>query len=395
MTGKRLRAFVPAAWIFLLCALFPARGGAETVTDPQFGYSLDLPEGFSLAGSTEDGMSCLFTHDRVPVQLALRLYPQAVYADAEAALSGALEKLSAQGDIDRLEWRGTPCAVAVFSVRLPGADAPSRGWAEAVSLPGKETQLVLLCYADSDREHDLEQFIVSVLNSLAIDRESLHCPGILTAYAFPPEGAQDVTVRIGGREIRTELDKSDIRAAEFVVECEFAVLSLYADSASWREAWQRYYRLIFRDSFGRLGKAAADLFDALYPAARRENPQNPEAALLRTLLAWAQNFSYERRKTKSDFTSLPAALAGAGSDCDSRSLLLCALLENMGVKSALFVSREYSHAVCGFDIDAAGAKISAGGRDYLLCETTAKGVAPGLIAQDRSDTSKWIPVLLP
>ena len=42
-----------------------------------------------------------------------------------------------------------------------------------------------------------------------------------------------------------------------------------------------------------------------------------------------------------------------------------------------------------------GAKIEVNGINFLLNETTARNIKPGLIAQDQCDTEKWIPVNLP
>ena len=70
-------------------------------------------------------------------------------------------------------------------------------------------------------------------------------------------------------------------------------------------------------------------------------------------------------------------------------------MEQFGTKSTLFISNEYKHAVYGVDLNLNGAKIQVGDKWFVLNETTAKGVKPGLIAQDQNDTDKWIPVVLP
>ena len=66
----------------------------------------------------------------------------------------------------------------------------------------------------------------------------------------------------------------------------------------------------------------------------------------------------------------------------------------MNIKSTLFVSTEYSHAIVGAVLDKNGAKIDVAGNSYLLGETTAK-VDFGLIASNLNDTSKWINIQLP
>ena len=191
------------------------------------------------------------------------------------------------------------------------------------------------------------------------------------------------------------MDADDSDANNFIIDCEFAVLKLYANHEKWKEAWTRYYKTIYRDSYSRLEKAAFEINAALYPLAVRKNPKNAEEELNAMLLNWVQSFDYKRgNKTSSDFTSVVDSIAGIGSDCDSRSMLMCILLRHNGIKTELFVSREYSHAVYGADILTNGAKINVDGTDYLLGETTVKNLKPGLIAQEQNDTEKWIPIRL-
>ena len=116
-------------------------------------------------------------------------------------------------------------------------------------------------------------------------------------------------------------------------------------------------------------------------------------------MAWVQSFYYSRNvenKFSSDFSPLPTILLGAGSDCDSRSMLLCLFAKKMGIESILLISREYKHAIAAVEFEAQGQKYSPpeSDREFLLGETTAN-VTWGVIAQDHADRSKWIPVYLP
>lgn len=388
---------ITSVFIFLLSVILPVCVYSEDVRDSDFGYSLDIPEGYQVAEYTPDGMSYRFVHDRMPVNLLLKLYSKGEYDNSKNALDGTLKKLSAVYDIDTFTWRNEPCAIASMEMTLPMNETKYSGWSISVVLPENNAILVLVCYADFEIANDCQQFIISTLNSLCIDRGSYYAPGIFTTYAFPSQGTKKITLKINGKEIQTEIDKDDEAASKFVIDCEYAVLSLYANNDKWQDAWVRYYKCIFRDSYSRLRKVSFDINSALIPLAQKENKDNPNYAMNEMLLDWVQNFSYERQNQdskKSDFENLPAILCGAGSDCDSRSTLLCVILGNMGIKTSLFISREYSHAIYGVTFDIPGAKINVSGTDYLLCETTAKGVKPGLIASDMNDTEKWIPVEL-
>lgn len=403
--------------IFALTLIFvlPVTASAEFVPDDEYGYSLDLPEGFQIASATEDGMSYLFAHDRMPVELILKLYDDA--SDAGVTLVSALSRLgSSASQMSTFSWRNVDCAITQFTMM-----SQYEGWALSVPLINKNAVLVLLCYAPFEYADGAQQFIISCINSLAIDRGSYYEPGPVTAYAFPKTGNVPVTLEIEGKTIKTALDAADAEAAQFLVECEWGVLSLYANNRQWQEAWQRYYRMIFRDSTGRVKKCAFDIYNALLPVAEKKaksgtvngeksasavdtegnaqpiaiNTTDPKTALVQMLLSWTQDFSYERgASSTSDFTAIPQCIQGEGNDCDSRAMLLCALVQHMGIDGAMFVSREYSHALFGVNIPATGAKIKAGETEYVLGETTAK-VALGLIAQDMSDMNKWLGVTLP
>ena len=393
MTRSKIGSVLISVFIFLICVLFPPLLSAEEVIDNDYGYSLDLPEGFSVAEYTQDGFSYRFVHDKMPVSLILKLYTDNKFNSSEQALSGTLDKLSAKYEIDKFEWRNVDCAISSFEMKLPNTKG-SKGWSVGVPLVQKNAQLVLLCYADLDKALNCEQFIISSLNSLAIDRGSYFSPGIITTYAFPRNNLKDVSILVNGKNIKTQIDADDNIANQFVVDCEFAVMSLYANDKNWVKAWQRYYRAIYRDSYGRLKKVAFDINSELDDVV--SSSENPNYEIDKILLNWVQSFDYKRdnkSKTSSDFTNLIDTLLNKGSDCDSRSMLMCVLLNNMGIDSVLFVSREYSHAIYGSDVNAWGAKIKVGEKEYLLGETTARDIEPGLIAKEFSDTYKWIPVV--
>lgn len=375
--------------------VFCASVFSEEVLDSYFGYSLDVPEGFSVVEHTPDGMSYLFKHENAPVFLLLKIYTGKNASSASECFDLAMSKLGGKHESDKILWRNVPCVVSMFDVRLPGNSEDSKGWGVGVPLPEKDAVLVLLSYTESSNFDSWQQFILSTLNSLSVDTGSFTAPGIIASYAYPDSGEVSATLEIAFHPIRTRFGKDDSEASRFVRDMEFSVFSLYANHPKWKEAWIRYYRAVFRDSVGRLKKASFDIYSALYSDCEMKNPKNPMVAMNEILLGWVQTMPYARETfdaRNTDFTDLVSALQGKESDCDSRSLLMCALLRSMGEDTAFFVSREYSHAVYGILLDVPGAKISVDGKAYLLNETTAKGVAPGLIEQSQSQTEKWIPV---
>ena len=363
---------------------------SEQITDRDFGFSLDIPEGFEIADYTEDGMSYVFSHPNIPVTLVMKLTEEKNAKSAAEVLNKNLKKLNASGETDSFKWNGTVCGISNFFMSL---DDNYSGWAVSAPVKIQDYYVILLCYAPESKK-GCEQFIISTINSLSINNEYLNTPGIITSYAFPPEGSESVLLKIGGKEIKTSLDKSDEEAAKFVIDLEYSVLNLYANHKMWKEAWQRYYRMIYRDNAGRLQQTAKNIYDSIYPELKKSKPQDADIKYAQALLSWVQTFGYERAQSKieSDFTSLPASIKGKGSDCDSRSMLVSVLLNYTGIDTAMLISREYSHAVVVTDIPAPGQTFTMeNGREYLFGETTAR-VTWGMLAQDQADRTKWIPV---
>lgn len=363
---------------------------SEQITDRDFGFSLDIPEGFEIADYTEDGMSYVFSHPNIPVTLVMKLTEEKNAKSAAEVLNINLKKLNASGETDSFKWNGTVCGISNFSMSL---DDNYSGWAVSAPVKIQDYYVILLCYAPESKK-GCDQFIISTINSLSINNEYLNTPGIITSYAFPPEGSESVLLKIGGKEIKTSLDKSDEEAAKFVIDLEYSVLNLYANHKMWKEAWQRYYRMIYRENAGRLQQTAKNIYDSIYPELKKSKPQDADIKYAQALLSWVQTFGYERAQSKieSDFTSLPASIKGKGSDCDSRSMLVSVLLNYTGIDTAMLISREYSHAVVVTDIPAPGQTFTMeNGREYLFGETTAR-VTWGMLAQDQADRTKWIPV---
>ncbi len=361
---------------------------SEQITDRDFVFSLDIPEGFEIADYTEDGMSYVFSHPNIPVTLVMKLTEEKNAKSAAEVLNINLKKLNASGETDSFKWNGTVCGISNFSMSL---DDNYSGWAVSAPVKIQDYYVILLCYAPESKK-GCDQFIISTINSLSINNEYLNTPGIITSYAFQPEGSESVLLKIGGKEIKTSLDKSDEEAAKFVIDLEYSVLNLYANHKMWKEAWQRYYRMIYRDNAGRLQQTAKNIYDSIYPELKKSKPQDADIKYAQALLSWVQTFGYERAQSKieSDFTSLPASIKGKGSDCDSRSMLVSVLLNYTGIDTAMLISREYSHAVVVTDIPAPGQTFTMeNGREYLFGETTAR-VTWGMMAQDQADRTKWI-----
>lgn len=372
---------------FLIFLLFSNFLFCEAITDTFFGYSIDLPEGYELKDYSNDASGYYFLHPNIPVSLVIKIVDEKD-SDCSKVLENALKKLSAKYEIDNFLWNEKSSSISNFSMNL---DQSYSGWATCSLLKNENSYLVLLCYAPSEKESSCEQFIFSTLNSTCTDLSNYCTSGMIVSYAFPKEGNKTVELNIDGKKIKTFIDKSDEEASQWLVDMEYSVLTLYAKHPSWKEAWQRYYRMIYKDSFSRIENVSKNLAEKLYD-------KKNQIEYAQKLLTWVQYFDYFRgeKSSDSDFTSIPKAICGVGNDCDSRSLLLCILLKSVGIETIMIFSPEYSHAMAATLIDKPGQKYNLPNTnlEFLMGETTAK-VTWGTIAAEHADKSKWIDVVFP
>lgn len=363
-----------------------------------------MPEGFEITDMEPDETTVMFKSKYLNVNALAKIWPKSKFKSAKEALSNTLTRLSAQSDFSECIWRRQKCAVASFS--SPALlEETAAGWAISVPLPQKDAYLSVLAYSPEKFADDLSQVMFSILDSVMIDAESFKESGIITSLGFPRNSPKKITLEINGRKISTQVDSGDSEASQFVIDREFAVFKFYAENnlPEMFDAWTRFYRLIARDTMERIKRPAFDIYSSLRADAVQKDAQNPECAFSQFLLTWAQNFPYARKSAsadKADIESIPAILEGGASDCDGRSLLLMCILKSSGIDSCMFVSAEYSHALLGVCFpDKQGQTISVkeenGEKEYLVGETTAKGVTLGMMPSAMQDRSKWIAVELP
>lgn len=365
---------------------------ADIISDKKYNFTLDIPEGFNVKDANEENYSYHFEHPNIPVSFVLKIENKPEHT-ADEVLETNLKKLKATYETAPVYWESdVQDQIGSFEMTL---DQAYKGWAVTANLYTEKGGdfITLLCWAPKAQFDACQQFIISLLNSLTVSDITCQTPGIFMAYAFPKEGDKSVNLNIGGKKITSKIDKTDEEASQFLVDLEFGVLSLYANHPMWKEAWQRYYRLIFRDNYGRLSRVSEDIFAKIYPDCEKKRKEDPQTEYVSRLLSWVQGFKYERKQGKysSDLTPPVMAVCGDGNDCDSRSLLMCCIMQRAGIDSILLISREYSHALCAFDIRGQGQTFETSYGSYLMCETTAP-VTPGMIAQEHADRSKWIVV---
>lgn len=340
------RTKVSIFFSILLAASLP--GFSQRLSFDGYGdLAIDFPVGFNLVESNKTGTAFQLKSLVTPSNAIIRIYEPNRYKTSREALESSLNALSAKSESEEFEWRNQDSAIASFSANI-NRQAVS-GYGLAVSIPDGKGIIVLLTWGLKNQIEYCNSYMMSLLDALIIDQGSLYEAGPITSYLYPRSTRKiDVTLSIDGKKIKTNLRENDQEAAQYLIEREYEVLKIYANAPSWQEALQRYYRMIFRDSYNRLWQAGFDIFNELYPDC------NDDTDLAQKLLNWTQTFTYEREKTESDFASLPSILLNGGSDCDSRSMLLCVLLTQMNQDTIMLVSPKFSHAMAAITSDHPG-----------------------------------------
>ena len=393
------KLFFSAIFAFLCTLSFSA-----PIYSPSWGFSVDLPEGYTYTGG--DGKDNFSFENPDGAKFDLIVYHAAAGKSAPANLEAlgrdTQSRLNNKGEINSFEYRQKKALIIELSFSSPGGGGPGtagrfypmEGWALCLELgipnsgqkPGAAGQtnpkplLLAMAYGPAGKK-ELQTLHFSALDSIAPDFSDRLAPGPITEFSYPRETR--VRSPVFGLDLGAMIFKEDAEAAQALVNREFQVLTRYANAPNWQEAWIRFYRAIYRDSFDRLA-------DIAFQVERKFNvPAREERDFANEVLRWVQTFKYERDLMGSDFQNIVTAAVEGRGDCDSRSMLWAIIMKQAGIRSAIMVSRHYSHAMGLADLPGAGAHFEVEGQKLLVAETTSK-VSIGLIGETVSEIEHWL-----
>ncbi len=368
--------------IFLACFTFSS-AFALYINDGAWGYSMDLPEGYSLRDGNGKNRYH-FTNAGLPVELIVSLYTKEERTSSKEAAQSVLEQLGARTtNFAQSIWRESETTIAQFDMILNAEDLG--GWILAIELKNNKGYAVFLSFTAKAEELTYQHVLISCLDSISVDKQGWHETGPMTSFIYQNEGTISQDIQVNGKTISISMDKIDAEANQYIVDREFYILSMYANSPLWQEAWQRYYRLIYRDAYKRLERTSDMLYRGI-----TSNTAMSDYDFANTILKWTQTFTYARNFEGSDFTSVPALAQGVGGDCDSRAMLFTVIMRHLGYNATLFVSRDYAHALAAIELETeGGVRIEFVDTHYLLGETTTD-INLGSIFEEHKDGSKWL-----
>jgi hypothetical protein len=385
-------------WLAAAAIILAAAGlSAEEFSSPTWGFYTDVPTGWVYTGGNgRDRFSFGDPDGKGTYQIAVYPRKASTWKDSPSFASEIAKRLSSRGQTERFTYEGRDAAF--MSLDFQAGGVRSRGFALLIrgvkrlgSAASDDADVALITYCDAADYDSLAAFLVSALDGFSADSGCRLKPGPISQYdeqAVDPAAPKDLKLGFLGGTITLPVSPNALDSEQSQVEREFKVLAAYKDDKDWKDAWKRYYRLIYRDGYSRLDRLAlliAREFDR--KGVKREDI--PSA-----LLPWVQDFEYVRSLNTADFVAPYDAAIQRKGDCDSRSLLYVILLNHFNFDAVLLVSAEFSHAMAGVDMPGAGARFPFQGKKYLVAETTAK-VGIGLIGENVADPAKWIGIDFP
>jgi hypothetical protein len=76
-------------------------------------------------------------------------------------------------------------------------------------------------------------------------------------------------------------------------------------------------------------------------------------------------------------------------DCDTRTILLYSLLKNYNFDVVVLGSEQYGHSILGINLPYHGISKKYRNKNYVVWETTAPGVMPGVLPREISNMNNW------
>jgi hypothetical protein len=378
-----LRAFGRAIVFLALGAALVSPVEAKELTSDD-GVFIDMPSGFAPGEGDGKTRFSYFSPDG-EIEFDILIQEPGQFPSAEEMAAKTLEKLDSEGQTSSFVYEGRRAVIAEISFALGGSTR--RG--HAIFISGSRSQgrgCALIAHARASLFDHSADLLLSCLDAFSIDRAARRSPGPVSQFLLPwpaPRPGRKTAALPGGR-IELPWSSEEARQELSTVQREYRILTTYLlDRTFWVDAWARFYRMVYRESAARL--------DSFTEAFARTLPANDPTESARRVLAWVQDFVFERDLSGLDFVPPLVAAFERRGDCDSRAMVMAIILESLGIDCVLMLSREYSHAMLAVDVPGGGQRFSFKGRDYLVAETTAR-VGLGMIDPSQADFSKWLGV---
>ena len=294
----------------------------------------------------------------------------------------------AEGSISAFHCWGGEAALADWT--FTGSGGQFRGWFLIAAGSGGPEVRVSAITAKGDFS-ERQPFLLSVLDSYYPGNEWKMTPGAVSTFLELTGNPEETLVSqpFGNAELSWVERPGGKQASQDVIEREALVLSAYTTVPQlFYPAWERYYRIIYRDSYQRLGSLAEALQEGPLPP----EPENPKA-VAEKLLSWLQEFSYGSTDGLSDLLSPAAACSSRTGDCDSLSLVLLILMDYYGIDGKLLLSQQAHHALAALDLPGRGMRYTEGEKSWIIAELTSS-LPLGELPERLTGVNDWFGISL-
>jgi len=361
---------------------------SEVIWSEPRDFYVDPPQGWSFV---EDPTPEHFVMTDKNRRIILEIFSQdkGDLKDLKAKTEDLKGRLKADGDEQEFLWNDTKAWLA--NVSFTAGPVKAKGWA-LVAEDG-DSWVSALAYTPEKEYDKASDVLISTLNSLALGLEGRKLPGPMSSFfkgtsSKPRNESKTITGLPTAFTLAYDLDLDE--AVQATMERETRILSAQlgpkvTDQRVIAPGWTRFYRQIYREFYTSLEPLSA------YWRSLVDQKKVKKEDLPQTVLTWLQKYKYDRKGGLTDISTPWQTLKEAAGDCDSKSLVYLALMEQLGVNGILMVSAPYSHGMAALDLPGQGAHYGFDGKDWLVAELTDT-VNLGMIASDKADPSQWIGV---
>ena len=140
-------------------------------------------------------------------------------------------KLQGEIQIEDFIWRNRQTSLGSMNFYFNNVLCDS--WALCVNLPDKNKYFSIISYTASESKEIFKQMMLSILDSLCVDRGSFFEAGAITTFAFPKSETEIHEFNFEGKTFQVNFDKSDAAANNYLVEREYQILELYSQTDFW------------------------------------------------------------------------------------------------------------------------------------------------------------------
>jgi hypothetical protein len=348
------------------------------------GGRMDIPEAWVLDDS-DPAVPSWYSPDRRSAADVV-LWESGTWRDIDSLIE-TVRPEGAEGDVI-----GFPCwngMVALADWTFSASGGMVRGWFLFSTGAGADVKVSAIAAAGDFIEQ--QPFLLSVLDSYVPSAEWALSPGAVGTFLELSGEQSRVSIRVpfNGRTLEWAGLPAADQASQDVIEREALVLSAYSNTPElFYPAWERYYRLIFRDSYSRLTPMWKAISEGVLSLGSR-----PEREFAETLLAWLQSFEFGSTEGFSDLLAPSKACSSLSGDCDSLSLVLLIIMDRYKVDGRLVLSQQARHAVAALDLPGDGLRYSEAGKTWILAELTSR-LPLGVLPDRLSGVTDWFGVSL-